>query len=51
MIHMGSNIVCVLTFKDHRTNLVKGTYDIHTKGNLVKIVYVDHLVQGVKLWN
>ena len=30
---------------------MKAPYGMHTKGNIAKIVKVDHLVQGVKLLN
>ena len=36
---------------NHRTDLVTAPYGMHTKGYIAKIVWVDHLVQGVKLLN
>ena len=31
-------LIVYLNKKDHRTNLVKATYGMHTKGNIAKIV-------------
>ena len=44
-------LLCVKIKNHHITNLVKAPYGMHTKGNIAKIVWVDHLVQGVKLLN
>ena len=44
-------LLCIDIKKQHRTNLVKATFGMHTKGNITKIVKVDHLVKGVKLLN
>ena len=35
--HGEINWLCIEIKKDHRTNLVIATYDIHTKANLAKI--------------